>query len=82
MLELPGSQGVPWLDRIAEPETAIAALLLNERHLWSLEVAAALLVERPGDDHWLVALAALQHLERPPDSPERCLWEWLLRNLA
>ncbi len=82
VLSLMETHGLPWLTRMNDPDTAIAALLPMDNLVWKLEVAAALLVERPGDPRRAVALQALRRWERRLDPSERPLCEWLVANLA
>jgi hypothetical protein len=64
------------------PDPAIAELLPVERPLWTLELAASLLVERPDGERRTAALDALRRWEPKRDSPERSLWEWLVAKLG
>jgi hypothetical protein len=67
---------------MTDPDAAIAALLPVQRVLWHLEAAAALLVERPGDQRRADVLQGLRRWGSGVDPRERALCEWLVTNLA
>jgi hypothetical protein len=82
VLALMDAHGLPWLDRMTDPDVAIAALLPLQRVLWHLEAAAALLVERPGDQRRADVLQGLRRWGSGVDPSDRALCEWLVTNLA
>jgi hypothetical protein len=69
--------GISWLERMTDPSTAIDELLRGEMRR-DMDVAAALLAERPGDPRRQTAVRVLTKSDRAPDTDERALRDWLL----
>ena len=73
--------GVDWLQRMSDPDKAIDELLDSES-LLSIDVAPAMLVERPGDERRQRAAAILRTWNPAPGNENRVLRDWLLEQLA
>jgi len=69
-----------WLDRMTDSSTAIDELLRGEMRR-GIDVAAALLAERPGDPRRETAVRVLTKSDPAPDTDERALRDWLLERL-
>ncbi|MCA1706920.1 MAG: DUF4304 domain-containing protein [Actinobacteria bacterium] len=76
------SHGLPWLDRLSDPEAAIAWLLPQDGSFQLIEVAAALLVERPNDQRRAQAERALRRWSPRIGGEEKALLNWLMAQLA
>jgi hypothetical protein len=72
--------GMNWLDHMTDPSTAIDELLRGEIRR-DIDVAAALLAERPGDARRHTAVRVLTRSDPAPDTDERALRDWLLERL-
>lgn len=81
VLTLLESHGLPWLDELTDPDRAVATLLSRPSGLTELEVAAALLVERPEDSRRAEALTALRQWEQRIGGDDRRQLDWLVENL-
>lgn len=73
--------GLDWLHRMSDPDTAIDELLDSDS-LLSIDVAPAMLVERPGDERRQRAADALRKWNPAPGHENRVLRDWLLETLA
>jgi hypothetical protein len=72
--------GMNWLDRLTDPTTAIDELLRVETRR-DVDVAAALLAERPGDPRRQTAVRLLTKSDPMPDTDDRALRDWLVARL-
>jgi hypothetical protein len=73
--------GLDWLHRMSDPETAIDELLDGDS-LLTVHVAAAMLVERPGDERRQPAAAILRRWSPAPGNENRVLRDWLMEQLT
>jgi hypothetical protein len=73
--------GLDWLQRMSDPDTAIDELLDGDS-LLAIDVAPAMLVERPGDGRRQRAAAILRKWNPAPGTENRVLRDWLLGQLT